>query len=244
MKLLFKTLLLFIFIAITGLPGAQQVSAQIKSPDSFFLPEVRTDHPAIPNIDVLIDVGHGGIDGGATFGEIREKDINLSIAKKTYETMRRKGLVVLINRIDDYALSGENLWLKSRSRHIKDLAQRAHLANEMMPKVFISLHVNSAKRAGKGGPLMLYQKNDNSKAIANALQRSLNPIYTEQNEPVYGRTYYLLNHVKAHSVIVEMGFITNKEDRALLLSQKGQQAIANKITEGVQAYLESIKVKN
>jgi len=206
--------------------------------DSILLPEIKTDHPAISDIDVLIDVGHGGIDSGTTHGSILEKDINLTIAKKTYESLRRKGLIALLNRMDDYALSGENLWLRSRSRHIKDLAQRSHLANEVKPKVVISLHVNSAKNASKRGALLLHQKDERSKALAQSIQAKLNPLYPESNEPVYGRKYYLLKHTKPPAVIVEMGFMTNAQDRAFLLSDAGQQSIADRIAEGVAAYLQ------
>jgi len=206
-------------------------------PDSFLLPEIKTDHPALSQVDIVIDVGHGGIDSGTTHGDILEKNINLAVAKLTYEQLRQKGYLVLINRVDDYALSGENMWLRSKSRHIKDLAQRAMLANEVKPKLVISLHVNAAKRASPRGALILHQKNERSKALALSLQASLNDMYGIPNTPVYGRTYYLLNYSKSPTVIVEMGFLTNSEDRAWLTSQKGQQAVADRIAAGVTAYL-------
>ncbi|SDD25566.1 N-acetylmuramoyl-L-alanine amidase [Paenibacillus sp. UNCCL117] len=208
-------------------------------PDSFLLPEIKTDHPALSQMDIVIDVGHGGIDSGTTHGGILEKDINLTIAKLTYEQLRQKGYRVLINRVDDYALSGENMWLKSKSRHIKDLAQRAMLANEVKPKLVISLHVNAAKRASSRGALILHQKDERSKALALSLQTSLNEMYGIPNTPVYGRTYYLLNYSKSPTVIVEMGFLTNKEDRDWLTSQKGQQAVADRICAGVAGYLQN-----
>ncbi|WP_159881128.1 N-acetylmuramoyl-L-alanine amidase family protein [Paenibacillus puerhi] len=209
--------------------------------DPFFLPEIKSDHPALSHVDVVIDVGHGGIDGGTSYGTILEKDINLAIAKLTYEQLRKNGYLVLMNRTADYALSGENLWLRSKSRHIKDLAQRAHLANEVDPKLVISLHVNAARRSSSRGALILHQKNERSKALALSLQSSLNDMYGIPNAPIYGRTYYLLKYSKSPAVIVEMGFLTNPEDRELLTSKKGQQAIAARIAEGVASYLKAQK---
>ncbi|CAG7630851.1 hypothetical protein PAESOLCIP111_03236 [Paenibacillus solanacearum] len=208
------------------------------SPDKFLLPEIRANHPALTHADVLIDVGHGGIDPGTSYGTLLEKDINLAIAKKTFECLRKKGYVVMLNRSGDYALSSENGWLRTRSRHIKDLAQRSHLANEVKPKMLISLHVNSARRPEKRGPLVLHQKNERSKQLAAALQAALNPLYGVSETPVYGRTYYLLKHTQVPAVIVELGFITNAEDRSLLQKSNMQWTISDKIAQGVTSYLQ------
>jgi N-acetylmuramoyl-L-alanine amidase len=234
-------LLLFISLTITlGLTALQHIGiANANSPESFLLPEIKTDHPVVTNVDVLLVVGHGGIDGGTSFGNLLEKDINLSIAKKTYDSLQKKGFVVLMNRMDDYALSGENLWLHSRSRHLKDLSQRSNLANEIKPKVMISLHVNSARRSSKTGPLLLHQKSEQSLMLAKSIQNYLNMLYGTHEEPVYGKTYYLLKHTVVPSVIVEMGFITNVEDRKMLTQTASQQEIADRIAEGIQQYIKN-----
>ncbi len=207
----------------------------------WLLTEPGSANPAISNVDVLIDVGHGGIDGGTSHGNLLEKDINLAIAKKTYAVLRQKGYSVLMNRMNDYALSGENLWLKSRSRHIKDLAQRSHLCNEIKPKLMISLHVNSARRASKRGAVVIHQKIPESQQLATAVQQALNELYGTRDKPVPGRTFYLLKHAKAPSVIVEMGFITNAEDRRMLTEDRSRQLIAEAIAAGVEQYLQQSK---
>jgi N-acetylmuramoyl-L-alanine amidase len=82
---------IYITIILT-LAATQHIGiAKASSPESFLLPEINTDHPVITNVDVLLDVGHGGIDGGTSFGDLLEKDINLSIAKKTYDSLQKKG---------------------------------------------------------------------------------------------------------------------------------------------------------
>ncbi|WP_088832847.1 N-acetylmuramoyl-L-alanine amidase family protein [Paenibacillus tyrfis] len=215
--------------------------AEAAVPESWYLPELKSANPAISSVDVLIDVGHGGIDGGTSYGDLLEKDINLTIAKKTYETLRRKGYVVLMNRMDDYALSGENLWLKSRSRHIKDLAQRSHLCNEIKPKIMISLHVNSGRNSSKRGAILIHQAKPQSEQLAKAVQATLNALYGTDDKPVPGRTFYLLKYSKAPTVIVEMGFITNAEDRRMLTEVQSQQRIADAIAAGVEQYLQQQK---
>ncbi|WP_248927444.1 N-acetylmuramoyl-L-alanine amidase family protein [Paenibacillus hamazuiensis] len=194
-------------------------------------------HPILGQTDVMIDVGHGGIDSGTKYGNLDEKDLNLQIAKLTYENLHKQGLAVLINRVDDYALSDENKWLRSYSRHRKDLAQRTHLANEVKPKAVISLHINWSPKPYKKGPLVLYQRNPQSILLAQLLQKQLNDACGTSELPVYGKPYYLLNHSKAPSVIVELGFITNEEDRTRLTTPQGQRLLADRIAAGVRQYL-------
>jgi N-acetylmuramoyl-L-alanine amidase len=195
-------------------------------------------NPFLTHVDVLIDVGHGGIDSGTLHGDIYEKDINLEMGRITYSLLREKGLRVLLNRMDDYALSGENLWYRNRSRHLKDLAQRSHLANEIRPKVVISLHVNWATNSKAHGPIVLHQKNDSSKQLATCLQQSLNSLYTTETAPVYGKTYFLLKHVQVPAVIVEMGFISNPQDREQMMQPQKQRQLAESIADGVLTYLQ------
>ncbi|WP_165842344.1 N-acetylmuramoyl-L-alanine amidase family protein [Paenibacillus xerothermodurans] len=193
--------------------------------------------PFFSNVDVLIDVGHGGVDCGTRYGELYEKDINLKMSKLTYTLMREKGLRVLCNRINDYALSGENSWLRSHSRHRKDLAQRSHLANDLGPKAVISIHVNWAKHSRARGPIILHQKNQQSRRLAECLQASLNKLYGTSNKAKLGKSYHMLRHVRPPSVIIEMGFITNPADREQMTQPEKQRELAEAIVAGVQAYL-------
>ncbi|TBL81874.1 N-acetylmuramoyl-L-alanine amidase [Paenibacillus thalictri] len=200
-------------------------------------PSIGEAHPILGSTDVIIDVGHGGIDSGTLYGTIEEKTINLAIAKQIYGILSKKGYIVILNRVDDYALSEENHWLRTRNRHRKDLAQRTHLANEVKPKVLISLHVNWAARSSKNGAIVLHQKNRQSILLAQLLQKRLNAAYGAEEAPVYGKPFYLLNHSKIPSVIIEVGFITNDKDRQRMTSRKGQRLIAENIAASVLEYL-------
>jgi len=196
-------------------------------------------NPIVTDVDVLIDVGHGGVDPGTFYGEIYEKNINLDISMLTYKILRNKGVNVLVNRVGDYALSGENRWFRSNSRHLKDLAQRSHLANEIRPKAVVSLHVNWAAKEGRHGPIVLHQKSVASKRLANCMQASLNRLYGTDHTVIYGKTFYLLNHVHVPAIIVEMGFLSNASDRAQMTEPKKQQQLAEAIANGIIAYLKA-----
>lgn len=200
-------------------------------------------HPLITRTEVVLDVGHGGIDAGTSFGQTLEKDINLAVALQVYRQLQNRNIVVAVNRTEDYALSEDNKWMRS-TRHRRDLAQRCEIANRLKPKMLISLHVNWSPSSTRRGPILLYQKNKpESKRIANALQAKLNLLYRKEanlrrpEEAVMGRSYYLLKHCRVPAVIVEMGFLSNDQDRTLLTSSAFQQKLASSLADGIRELL-------
>ncbi|MBO8164417.1 MAG: N-acetylmuramoyl-L-alanine amidase [Brevibacillus sp.] len=193
--------------------------------------------PILPPVDVIIDAGHGGVDSGAFYDTLYEKDINLQVAKRLYDELAGRGLNVILNRIGDYALSDENQWLQIRSRHRKDLAQRAQLAQQMSPRLMISLHVNWARHSAARGPLVIYPDNQQAQILARLLQHQLNELYKTHRQPVHADTYYLLKHSGCPVVIVEMGYITNRQDRKLMTRPAHQTRIGREIAAAVEEYL-------
>jgi len=190
----------------------------------------------IPTVDIVIDAGHGGVDSGTTYGEVAEKDINLQVAKILYHELAKSGYRVILNRVGDYALSDENQWLNNPSRHLRDLAQRKHLAVEFSPQIMISLHTNWASNPKRRGPVVLYQKNNQGFMLADIIQHALNRFYGTNKEPVSGKKYYLLKHDSCPAIIVEMGFISNAADRELMTKPESQQQIAQAIKIGIDEY--------
>ncbi|UHA72679.1 N-acetylmuramoyl-L-alanine amidase [Paenibacillus sp. 481] len=188
---------------------------------------------AFPQRVVIIDAGHGGIDGGTKYGDLLEKDINLAIAQKLYLLLRSKGIPTILNRTGDYALSDDNRWSQVRSRHQRDLAQRRQLSKEIPTSLFVSIHVNWTKNQAKRGPIILHKDEGRSKMLAWVIQQSLNPLYEVRNSVEVGSTYYLLRRVEHPAVIVETGFISNEADRQLLTSAKGQATIASRICDAL-----------
>ncbi|MNS36170.1 N-acetylmuramoyl-L-alanine amidase LytC precursor [compost metagenome] len=200
----------------------------------------RLSRHAFPEPVVLIDAGHGGVDGGTSFKEILEKDINLDISRKLYLLLKSKGYMAVLNRSEDYALSDENQWLKSRSRHLRDLAQRKGLSDELTTSIVVSIHVNWAKSRTKRGPLVLHQNEGKSALLAWAIQNALDPLYGTRSLPTLGKPFYLLNHIDYPAVIVETGFLSNAEDRAMLTRSKGQMDVAKAIAAGIMEYFTEI----
>lgn len=203
----------------------------------FLLFPERSAAVPLANVQVLIDVGHGGVDPGTSFGSVLEKEINLQVGKRLYRQLTEKGYRAVLNRDRDIALSDENHWLKNPSRHIRDLAQRRHLAKEMSPQLMVSLHVNWSSDARRRGPVVIYQPNEQSYWLASILQENLNRLAKTNAPPVKGRTYYLLKQQYCPTVIIEMGFIGNYADRLMLTTPKQQEQLARAIGEGIAEYL-------
>ncbi|WP_168120633.1 N-acetylmuramoyl-L-alanine amidase [Paenibacillus sp. HB172176] len=190
----------------------------------------------LPHTAIIIDVGHGGIDGGASSGDTLEKDINLAIAKKVYMLLRSQGIVAIMNRTNDYALSDDNRWHQSASRHRRDLSQRRQLTEEIGNELLISLHVNWTRNSAKHGPVVLHQQSGESALLAFCLQDALNRQQHTRFFPREGKPFYLLRRVDQPSVIVEMGFISNEKDRNMLTDPRSQQDVAEAIVSGIWQY--------
>lgn len=192
-----------------------------------------------PNIapDVLIDVGHGGIDGGAKHGPWLEKDINLTMSKLLEKSLNQHHIRAVSNRKSDMALSDDNHWLNNRSRHIRDLAQRKLMMEQLHPQIIISLHCNWARNPSRHGPITLHQSNQGSFTLANVVQSHLNSLYHTNHATYYGRTFYLLKHAPTPTIIIEMGFISNPADLEMLTSKNNQLKIVEAITSAIWEYL-------
>lgn len=193
---------------------------------------------AFPEPVILIDAGHGGIDGGTSYEDIMEKNINLEIGRRLYVVLRSHGYRTVLNRTGDYALSDDNRWSRSSSRHMRDLAQRKELSAQLPASIVVSLHVNWGRNKSKHGPLVLHQNEGRSALLAASIQSALERFYNldRASIPELGKPFYLLKHVESPAVIVEMGFLSNAGDRALLISRNGQQKIAEAIYAGITEY--------
>ncbi|WP_441943483.1 N-acetylmuramoyl-L-alanine amidase family protein [Paenibacillus sp. 2TAB23] len=191
---------------------------------------------ALPTTVVIIDAGHGGIDGGASAADILEKDINLAVARKLYTILRSQNIPAVLNRNGDYALSDDNRWHLTRSRHRKDLSQRRQLTEEIDSELLISLHVNWSKKSTERGPLVLHQSSGESSLLAFCIQDALNRQQHTAFLPREGKPFYLLKRVADPAVIVEMGFISSAADRSMLTDPVRQQEVAEAIASGIRQY--------
>jgi len=220
---------LMLLAAACAMTSASQTAAAV--------PDIPKYERSLPEADVLIDVGHGGIDGGAHHGDILEKDINLAVAKRLYLMLGHRGLSAIMNRTGDYALSDDNRWHSTRSRHRKDLSQRRQLTEEVPVRMMVSIHVNWSPEGSSHGPLVLHQREGRSALLAAFVQDAMNSAYDGMSRsPRVGKPYFLLKHVSRPAIIAELGFISSSSDRLKLTDPRWQQRIAEAIADGIRQY--------
>jgi N-acetylmuramoyl-L-alanine amidase len=183
---------------------------------------------------ILIDPGHGGIDGGAKSknGTI-EKDINLMISEKLKKELEASGYMVYLTREGDSELD---------SKKAKDLNARCQMKKDTKCEVFISIHQNMFPQSNCFGAQVWYASNDNSKLLANSIQDSLKETIDDKNKRIAKaaeKQYRILRDgYEGASVIVECGFLSNYEEEQRLKTDEHQIKIAKGITNGVNKYFE------
>ncbi|MDP4182935.1 MAG: N-acetylmuramoyl-L-alanine amidase [Bacillota bacterium] len=190
---------------------------------------------------IVIDPGHGGIDGGTTRQGILEKDINLDISQKLKVYLEQMGYKVVMTRENDMSL--ENLSGKDGTRHQKDLNARVDIINSNNAQLFLSIHGNChVKNLNADGSLVFFNNRfQQNKTLAYCVQRALNNIIVDGkkrtiHDPVEGN-YFLLNNAKIPGAIVETGFLTNEAELRYLMRDSFRDQIAIAIAQGVYKYL-------
>lgn len=190
---------------------------------------------------VVIDPGHGGVDGGTNQDGILEKDINLAIAKKLRSDLEGKGYKVVMTREEDVSLDG--LDDSNSSRHQRDLNARLHIINNSNAQLFISIHINcNRNRPATDGSIVFYSdKYPQNRQLAYLLQRSFNSMIVDGvartvHDPQLSN-FFLLKHSSVPGVIAETAFISNAAERKHLTEESFQEQLAKAMSVGVEKYL-------
>ena len=204
---------------------------------------------AIDNSDkvILIDPGHGGIDGGAQSktGTI-EKDINLQIALKLRDNLEEKGYKVYMTRDEDEGLYQKGNTVKEKKR--EDLNRRVEMKKETECDIFVSIHQNMFPQSKCYGAQVWYASNDNSYNLATVVQDSIKESVKDNNKRVAkpaAEAYLILrDKYEAASILVECGFLSNPDEEAKLKSDDHQNLIVEGISNGIDKYFDGDVNKN
>lgn len=185
--------------------------------------------PALFGRAIILDAGHGGWDPGMKgAGGSVEQDINLAVTLKLAEYLRQAGALVMLTRENGEALAANKA---------EDMAERVALAAEA--ELFISLHCNSfvSDKRQHGAQVFFQQGNEQGQRLAETLQSSL-VAELENNDRVALKhpDSYLLKNIDAPAVIVEMGFLSNADEEALLLEDAYQWRIAWALFLGIEGF--------
>ena len=182
---------------------------------------------------IYLDPGHGGKDPGALSGNLQEADINLKLCLEIQKSLEKEGAIVYLTRYDDYDLSTNNAINRKRS----DLSRRANMINKSGADLYFSIHLNAdTSETWKGAQVFYVDANKNNEQIAKIMQVQLSKDLKTKRE--YKKIYdqYLYRRIEVPGVLIEVGFITNANERYLLKTEKYQKKIGDTITKGVITY--------
>jgi N-acetylmuramoyl-L-alanine amidase len=169
---------------------------------------------------IVIDAGHGGHDFGANHDEFFEKDLANTISKKIQELNVDKNIKILFTRDEDKFI---------------ELAARTNYINSIKPDLVLSLHVNKNKNVNTNGFEIFISDKSVAYEKSNELAQKL-VLDFEKNIPLKNRgiktaPFWILKNSEVPAMTIEMGFLSNKNDREYITSEDGQNQIAQTILD-------------
>lgn len=188
---------------------------------------------------IIIDPGHGGIDGGmvGTTTGVLESQVNLEIALKLRKYLEESGSLVLMTRDEDIGLYTDGGTIRKKKN--EDLRNRKRLFDESNADIVISIHSNSFQQSKYYGAQSFYSPNSqNGKIVAELIQEELIRVLDNGNtrKAKSKSDVYILKNVKVPTVIVECGFLSNPKEEKLLQNADYQEKIAWSIYVGILKY--------
>jgi N-acetylmuramoyl-L-alanine amidase len=207
--------------------------------------DVAEPAPTEPFAVVVIDPGHGGQDSGTQKTGLVEKELTLDVAHRVERLLQQRGLVTLLTRNDDSYVS---------------LQDRAAIANNQADCVFVSIHFDEAGRSAATGIETYYAahpvsfperiaswlpflqrtssepQNVESQSLATFIQEALVAHTQAVNRGTRPQQFFVIANVRHPAVLVEGGFLTNKDDVNKLVNGDYREQIALAISEGILRY--------
>lgn len=201
----------------------------------FMIDARRTDTIPQPTDYVLvIDAGHGGVDGGvsgSTTG-VKESDLNLIYAAELAERFADSGFGVVMTRKDKGGLYG----FATKGFKMRDMQKRKEIINDANPLLVVSIHMNRFSASSRKGAQVFFQKGDEAgMRLAECIQEALNNVTGKKYSALSG-DFYICRESNSPAVIVECGFLSNKEDEYLLQQEGYRSKIVDAIYEGIMMY--------
>lgn len=187
---------------------------------------------------IVIDAGHGGVDGGAvSCTGVYESNINLEISLRLEDLLHLLGVdTVMIRRTDcSVYTKGETIAAKK----VSDLKERVRIVNNTENAMLVSIHQNRFADSRYSGAQVFYANTDGSEALAKTLQEALiktvNPGSNRQIKKADG--VYLMQHIRTTGILVECGFLSNPQEEAQLRTADYQKKLACVIASVCSGFL-------
>lgn len=195
---------------------------------------------------IVLDAGHGGMDGGASAENVLEKEISLAVTVKIRDYLQEQGALVLMTRESDKDLADEDT-KGVRNRKREDLHNRVTFINESNADLFLSIHLNSIpSKRWKGAQTFYTGRFEENERVARFIQTEI--IRNLENTSREAKTIdqvYVMSNAKKPGALVEIGFLSNNEERTNLIKESYQEKVAAAVYKGVLRYFteNSVEIK-
>lgn len=189
------------------------------------------------NYTIVLDAGHGGIDGGSegVSTGVKESELNLKVTKKLEKLLNNFGFNVVLTRTNADGLYSQLATNKKQD----DMKKRKEIIQKSKPNMVVSIHMNSFPNKHERGAQVFYQVGEEiSKQLAQTIQNEMIKNLVEAREFCNHSDLYILQCTKNPSVVVEGGFLSNPEEEALLITDEYQEKLAYSVFCGILKFFE------
>lgn len=187
---------------------------------------------------IVIDAGHGGMDGGTTsVTGMVEKELNLQIALRLEKLLLLLGQNPVMSRTTDQSLSTEGSTIREQKR--SDLRNRVALVNESANTLLVSIHQNHYPDARYAGPQIFYTDDAAGMALAQQLQQTMNRALGTHRECKKSDGVYLMSNIRCPGILIECGFLSNYGEDALLRTPGYQKKLCCLIASELMEYVQT-----
>ena len=189
---------------------------------------------ALIDFTVVIDAGHGGVDGGVVASNgTKESTLNLSYAKALGRAFEQRGFAVVYTRKTEGGLYG----LPTKGFKLRDMQKRKEIIESSNANLVLSIHMNKYSDSSRSGPQVFFQKGSASgQMLATSIQNALNKFTGNSHQALSG-DYYVCRCADVPSVIVECGFLSNPTEEERLQDDTYRDALVEEIFVGTMMYL-------
>ena len=218
---------------------------QEKRPTAYRESKATQSQTSKPFAVVVLDPGHGGEDSGAMCGEVMEKDLTLDVARRVDRLLDSEGVATLMTRLGDSYVS---------------LADRAAFGNRARESIFISIHFNEDNKPVASGvetyfaahqinsgstfaswlPFFSHPPSNSpkpeSQSLAGFIQEALVARTRSVDRGTQAKQFFVIANVTSPAVLIEGGFITNKDELSKLSSEDYRDQLAAAVADGILRY--------
>lgn len=200
----------------------------------YFITE-KADSPRY-SYTVVIDAGHGGVDGGVVGfnGNVKESDLVLEYAKCLGEYFNSLEINVVQTRTTKEGLYSS----LARNKKQDDMKKRQEIIFKARPDIVISLHMNGYVLSSQRGITAFFNaSNESGKVLAMTMQDRFKQTIDHARSEALSGDYFILNCTNFTSVLIECGFLTNEEEEQLLITNEYKEKVCFAIFSATLSYL-------